>query len=221
MRTRRETGAATALAALAAWAALAGLSGCAAPSTGVNVTGQPAGFDTRGHGYVIARTAAQDGSAAYARVEARVRDALAGDGFHEEVAGGARYRLSIAYATQPAALALATPCPPASGPCSDAPGLRVDGSAPFPLPFGGTVYRHLLTLRFVDRHTGATAYQVTAAVRDREPDALAAMPALVRGALARLPFDTAEGWRVVTTRPDPAGGEPGVVSVEPAEPSTP
>ncbi|KAF1055147.1 MAG: 3-methylmercaptopropionyl-CoA dehydrogenase [Burkholderia gladioli] len=60
-----------------------------------------------------------------------------------------------------------------------------------PLPFAGPIYRHLLTLRFVDRGTGATAYQVTAAARDRQPDALAAMPLLGRSALAKLPFDDA------------------------------
>ncbi|MEK6348040.1 MAG: DUF4136 domain-containing protein [Burkholderia sp.] len=201
---------------IGAGCAVALLAGCAAPTTGVSVTGQPAGFGAAGQTYELTRTDAQDGNAHYARVETLVRDALARDGYRLADAGqAARYRLAIAYATQPAALALGAPCPPDSGPCSDAPGLRVDGSAPFPLPFAGPVYRHLLTLRFVDRSSGATAYQVTAAARDRQPDALAAMPLLVRSALAKLPFDAARGW-VVKTRPDPAGGLPGVVSVKPA-----
>ncbi|NIE86614.1 DUF4136 domain-containing protein, partial [Burkholderia sp. Tr-860] len=97
------------------------------------------------------------------------------------------------------------------------PGVRVDGSAPLALPFAGPVYRHLLTLRFVDSRNGETAYQVTASSRDRQADPLAAMPNLVRSALAKLPYQGGTGW-LVRTRPDAAGGMPGVVSVKPAEP---
>lgn len=173
---------------------------------------------------MFARTETQDGDGQddnarqYRHVESLVRDELARQGYHEQP-DGAPYRLAIAYATQPAAVALgAGTASGASGtPGAEPPGPRVDGSAPFVLPFAGPVYRHLLTLRFVDARNGETAYQVTASARDRQADPLAAMPNLVRSALAKLPFQGGAGW-LVRTRPDAAGGMPGVVSVKPAEP---
>ncbi|KGE10245.1 hypothetical protein LA03_11295 [Burkholderia gladioli] len=199
--------------------ALALLGGCAAPTTGVSVAGRAAGFGTDVRNYAFARTESQDGDGQdddatrqYRRVESLVRDELARQGYHEQP-DGAPYRLAIAYATQPGALALGAGA--ASGAAS--PGVRVDGSAPLALPFAGPVYRHLLTLRFVDSRNGETAYQVTASSRDRQADPLAAMPNLVRSALAKLPYQGGTGW-LVRTRPDAAGGMPGVVSVKPAEP---
>ncbi|WP_246797649.1 DUF4136 domain-containing protein [Burkholderia perseverans] len=193
------------------------LGACAAPTTGVSVqAGQGGLAGERTYGF--ARTEAQDGQAGYARVETLVRDELARHGYHERPEG-ARYRLAIAYATQPAELAVTAPdCDAGSvggTACAAGTGLRADGSAPFPLPFAGPVYRHLLTLQFVDRQSGETAYQVTSAARDRDADPLAALPALVRGALAKLPFDGSGGW-AVTVKRGAAGAVPTVESIEPA-----
>ncbi|WP_323120883.1 DUF4136 domain-containing protein [Burkholderia alba] len=189
------------------------LSGCASVTTGVSASAGPAGFAASGtRTYGFARTDAQAGNADYRQVEALVRDALKQRGLDERPAGKARYRLAIAYATQPATVALATDqCGGERAPC-----VMVDGPAPFALPFAGTVYRHVLTLRFVDQKTGADAYRVSAAVKDRHADALHAAPTLVRSALAQVPFSGANGW-FVKTKKDDAGGMPGVVSVVPAD----
>lgn len=194
--------------------AVALLSGCASVTTGVSASGKPGEFAAGGErSYEVARTDAQSANADYRKVEALVRDELARRGLGEKPGGHARYRLTIAYATQPAAVALATThC----GGNQAAPCLDVDGPAPFALPFAGTVYRHVLTLRFIDRKSGAEAYRVSAAVQDRRPDALQAAPTLVRSALAQVPFGAAGGW-LVKTKKDDAGGLPGVVSVAPAD----
>lgn len=212
------------------WARAAGglmmlglLGACAAPTTGVSVQAGQGGLASE-RTYGFARTDAQDGQAGYARVETLVRDELARQGYREQPEG-ARYRLAIAYATQPAELAVTAPDCDAGGTggtggvggtaCAAGTGLRADGSAPFPLPFAGPVYRHLLTLQFVDRQSGETAYQVTSAARDRDADPLAALPGLVRGALAKLPFDGNGGW-AVTIKRGAAGAVPTVESIEPA-----
>ncbi|AJK46053.1 DUF4136 domain-containing protein [Burkholderia plantarii] len=194
------------------------LGACAAPTTGVSVqAGQGGLAGERTYGFV--RTDAQAGQAGYARVETLVRDELARQGYREQPEG-ARYRLAIAYATQPAGLAVTAPDCGAGGTsgtaaCAAGPGgPRADGSAPFALPFAGPVYRHLLTLQFVDRQSGETAYQVTSAARDRDADPLAALPTLVRGALAKLPFDGSGGW-AVTMKRGAAGAVPTVESIEP------
>ncbi|AJX32600.1 DUF4136 domain-containing protein [Burkholderia oklahomensis] len=196
-----------------AGAALAGalLSGCASVTTGVSASAAPgalAGTRT----YDFARTAAQADNADYRQVETLVRRELAQRGFDEAADAQARYRVTIAYATQPASVALTMPgCGGAQQPAC----VVVDGPAPFALPFAGTVYRHVLTLRFVERSSGAEAYRVSAAVQDRRPDALRAAPALVRSALARVPYTDGKGWLVETKKSD-ADAMPGVVSVKPA-----
>ncbi|HEM7810679.1 DUF4136 domain-containing protein [Burkholderia multivorans] len=200
----RKQWAATALAASL-------LTGCAGVTTGVSAVGQPDGFASGAHGYDIVRTAAQADDADYRQIEMRVREALARRGFDVQPAQAARYRLSIAYATQPAAVAAsAEQCGGASSAC-----VTVDGPAPLALPFVGRVYRHVLTLRFVDAKSGADVYRVSAALRDREPGVQHAVPALVTSALAKLPFDAGGGW-LVETKKDDAGAMPGVVSVKPA-----
>ncbi|MCM2493571.1 DUF4136 domain-containing protein [Burkholderia glumae] len=197
------------------WARAAGglavlgmLGACAAPTTGVSVqAGQGSFAGERSYGF--ARPDAQQGQSGDARVQALVRAELARHGYREQPEG-ARYRVVIAYATQRAELTVTAPERGAAG----AGQLRADGSAPFPLPFAGPVYRHLLTLQFIDRRDGSLAYQVTSAARDRDPDPLAALPALVRGALAKLPFDGG-GW-AVTIKRGAAGAVPTVESIEPA-----
>lgn len=196
----------------AAALAVALLSGCASVTTGVSVSGQPGVFASgSSHSYGFVRTDEQAANAGYRQVEALVRNELVQRGFAEAPAGQARYRLTIAYVTQPASVSVAARgCDGKQASCA-----VVDGPAPFALPFAGMVYRHALTLRFVDRKTGAEAYRVSAAVQDRDPGALAAVPTLVRSALARVPFAGAGGW-FVETKKDDAGGLPGVVSVKPA-----
>ncbi|WP_107312342.1 DUF4136 domain-containing protein [Burkholderia metallica] len=189
------------------------LTGCAGGVTsGVSAIGQPNAFASDAHGYDIVRTAAQAGDAEYRQIEALVRDELAHRGFDVKPLPAARYRLSIAYATQPASVAAsAAGCGAASSAC-----VTVDGQAPLPLPFMGRVYRHVLTLRFVDAKSGADVYRVSAALRDRDPGTQQAAPALVKSALAKVPFSEGGGW-LVKTKKDDAGAMPGVVSVKPAD----
>ncbi|MBN3792426.1 DUF4136 domain-containing protein [Burkholderia sp. Ac-20353] len=195
----------------AAALAAALLTGCAGMTAGVTAVGQPDVFASGAHGYGFARTAAQADDAQYRQLETLVHDELARRGFDAQPLNDARYRLSIAYATQPAAVATtAEQCGGASSAC-----VATDGPAPFGLPFASKVYRHVLTLRFVDAKSGADVYRVSAALRDREPGAQQAAPVLVKSALAKLPYDAGGGW-LVKTKKDDAGGMPGVVSVKPA-----
>ncbi|KVE05390.1 MULTISPECIES: DUF4136 domain-containing protein [Burkholderia] len=188
------------------------LAGCAGVTSGVSAVGQPDAFASGAHGYDFVRTAAQAGDAEYRQIETLVRDELARRGFDAQPLKDARYRLSIAYATQPAAVAAsAERCGAASSAC-----VTVDGPAPLALPFMGRVYRHVLTLRFVDAKSGADVYRVSASLRDRDPGTQQAAPALVKSALAKVPFGDGTGW-LVKTKKDDAGGMPGVVSVKPAD----
>ncbi|WP_406806069.1 DUF4136 domain-containing protein [Burkholderia semiarida] len=188
------------------------LAGCAGVTSGVSAVGQPDAFASGAHGYDFVRTAAQAGDAEYRQIETLVRDELARRGFDAQPLKDARYRLSIAYATQPAAVAAsAERCGAASSAC-----VTVDGPAPLALPFMGGVYRHVLTLRFVDAKSGADVYRVSASLRDRDPGTQQAAPALVKSALAKVPFGDGTGW-LVKTKKDDAGGMPGVVSVKPAD----
>ncbi|KAB0642972.1 DUF4136 domain-containing protein [Burkholderia latens] len=187
------------------------LAGCAGVTTGVSALGRPDAFASGAHGYAFVRTAAQADDADYRQIETLVHDELARRGFDAQPAQAARYRLSIAYATQPASVAAtAEQCGAASSAC-----VTVDGPAPFALPFAGTIYRHVLTLRFVDAKSGADVYRVSASLRDRDAGSRQAAPTLVKSALAKLPFEPGDGW-LVKTKKDDAGAMPGVVSVKPA-----
>ncbi|RQR74672.1 MULTISPECIES: DUF4136 domain-containing protein [unclassified Burkholderia] len=187
------------------------LTGCAGVTTGVSALGQPNAFASGAHGYDFVRTAAQADDAEYRQIETLVHDELAQRGFDAQPGQAARYRLSIAYATQPASVAAtADQCGAASSAC-----VTVDGPAPFALPFAGKVYRHVLTLRFVDAKTGVDVYRVSASLRDRDALTQQAAPTLVKSALAKLPFEQGDGW-LVKTKKDDAGAMPGVVSVKPA-----
>ncbi|KFG93570.1 hypothetical protein GQ56_0131015 [Burkholderia paludis] len=197
--------------ATAAMAALL-LTGCAGVTSGVSVVGQPDAFASGAHAYEFMRTAAQTGDADYRQIETLVRDELARRGFDAKPLAAARYRVSIAYATQAASVAArADGCGAASSAC-----VTVDGPAPLALPFMGRVYRHVLTLRFVDAKSGADVYRVSASLRDRDAGTQQAAPALVKSALAKVPFGDGGGW-LVKTKKDDAGGMPGVVSVKPAD----
>ncbi|AOI65397.1 hypothetical protein WS51_17425 [Burkholderia territorii] len=191
--------------------AVALLTGCAGVTTGVSALGQSNAFASGSHTYDFVRTAAQSDDAEYRQIETLVRDELAHRGFDAQRGQAARYRLSIANATQPASVAAtADQCGAASSAC-----VTVDGPAPLPLPFAGKVYRHVLTLRFVDAKSGADVYRVSASMRDRDAGTQHAAPTLVKSALAKLPFEQGDGW-LVKTKKDDAGAMPGVVSVKSA-----
>lgn len=191
--------------------AVALLTGCAGVTTGVSALGQPTAFESGAHDYDFVRTAAQADDAEYRQIETLVRDELAHRGFDAQPGQAARYRLSIAYATQPASVAAtADQCGAASSAC-----VTVDGPAPLALPFAGKVYRHVLTLRFVDAKSGADVYRVSASMRDRDAGTQRAAPTLVKSALAKLPFEQGDGW-LVKMKKDDAGAMPSVVSVKSA-----
>ncbi|MDN7904778.1 DUF4136 domain-containing protein [Burkholderia diffusa] len=191
--------------------AVALLTGCAGVTTGVSALGQPNAFESGARDYDFVRTAAQADDAEYRQIETLVRNELAHRGFDAQRGRAARYRLSIAYATQPASVAAtADQCGAASSAC-----VTVDGPAPLALPFAGKVYRHVLTLRFVDAKSGADVYRVSASMRDRDAGSQQAAPTLVKSALAKLPFEQGDGW-LVKTKKDDAGAMPSVVSVKSA-----
>lgn len=188
--------------------AVASLTGCAGLSADVHATG-PANSAVvlpGGSTYTMMRTPLQDGSADHPPFEALLRDELAKRGFTDAADKPARYLLSIAYDTRPAAIGVGLKdCVPRE--CEPAP------DAPFAL-FGSRAYRHSLTLRFFDRASGEERYKVSAVTADRDADPLHAMPALVKSALAKFPFDAPPDWRVAL-RVDQTGDGPEVVSVKP------
>jgi hypothetical protein len=191
-------------------AAVASLTGCAGLSADVHAVGpvNSAVVLRSGSTYTIARLPLQDGSADQLQFEARLREELGRRGFTDAAHKPAQYLLSIAYATRPAAIGVGIKdCP--AGECE--PGTQ----APFSL-FGSRAYRHALTLRFFDRASGEQRYKVSAVMVDRDADPLHAMPALVKSALAKFPFDAPPDWRV-KLRIDEAGTAPEVVSVKPVQ----
>ncbi|WP_144137445.1 DUF4136 domain-containing protein [Paraburkholderia sp. BCC1884] len=184
------------------------LTGCAGLSTDVH-TANPAASFAGARTYTIARPPSQDASASAPSFETLLRAELAKQGFVDTQDLPAHYLLSIAYDTRPATISVATKdCPP--GECDRAT------PAPFSL-FDGPVYQHGLTLRFFERASGREIYKVSAMSRDRDADALHAMPSLVKSALARFPFDAPPDWRV-KLRAHAAGGVPEVTSVKPLQP---
>jgi Domain of unknown function (DUF4136) len=191
--------------------ATASLAGCAGLSADVH-TASPANATAALPGestYTITRMPSQDASADHQRFEALVRDELAKHGFADTAAKPAHYLLSIAYGTRPATVSVSTPgCAPSD--CAH------QAETPFSL-FGGRAYQHSLTLRFFDRASGEERYKVTATTNDRDADPLHAMPALVKSALAKLPFDAPSDWRV-KLRADKTAGVPEVMSVKPLQP---
>ncbi|PQV48150.1 DUF4136 domain-containing protein [Paraburkholderia sp. BL21I4N1] len=191
--------------------AAASLTGCAGLSADVHTAhATEAATALQGERtYALARMPSQDVSADHPRFESLLRDALAKQGFAEAPDKSARYLLSVAYDTRPAAIGVdVKECAP--GDCGHQP------DAPFAL-FGGPAYRHALTLRLFERATGREVYAVSAVSSDRDADPLHAAPALVKSALAKLPFSAPADWRV-TLRADKTSGVPDVVSVKPLQP---
>lgn len=190
---------------------VASLAGCAGISADVHALG-PANSAVvlrSGSTYTITRMPLQEGSADHLQFEALLRDELARRGFVDATADQpAQYLLSIAYDTRLAEIGVGVKdCAPRD--CAPGPG------APFSL-FGSRAYRHSLTLRFFDRASGEQRYKVSAVTVDRDADPLRAMPALVKSALAKFPFDAPPDWRV-KLRVDQTGTAPEVVSVKPVQ----
>lgn len=190
--------------------AVASLTGCAGLSADVHAGG-PANSAVvlrSGSTYTMTHMPLQDGSADRPRFEALLRDELARHGFTDAAEQPAQYLLSIAYDTRPATIGVGVKdCAP--GAC------ELEPDAPFSL-FGSRAYRHSLTLRFFDRASGEERYKVSAVTVDRDADPLRALPALVKSALAKFPFDAPPDWRV-KLRLDEAGAAPDVVSVKPVQ----
>lgn len=193
--------------------ALAGCAGASAdvqasggfPSVGAASTAAPAST------YRLARTPAQADAGDNLPYEALLRESLAQRGFQQGAPDAVRYLVSAAWASRPADVTVATGdckggCAPAEGPS---------------LPWFGHRYVHTLTLRFFTLPDGHEAYKVSAEKRDRNADAQQALPYLVAGALAKLPYAGAPQWRVKMKEATPAGAMPEVTSVIPLVPLAP
>ena len=211
--------------------AAAMLSGCANVNTDVRASNVPAGFGGE-RTYELVRAPSQAESSLQTQYEALVRDELAQRGFvggqpsdgpapsstapaaaeprdaSSPVAGHARYLVSLAYDTHPAAVRSA------SGECAT-DDCGEPSSSGFSWP-GMHPFVHSLTLRFFERATGREIYRVTVSSRDHDADPLHASPYLVKSAFDQFPFADHEAWRV-TLHPAEAGAAPGIVSVKPVE----
>lgn len=211
--------------ALLAAGCAAALAGCAGVKTDVHAsTGANAASLQGEKTYALTRLPSQQTSAAYPQYAALVEAELAKYGFTTADAAHTRYLLSIAYDTRPAAIGVAAgdcadgeaaAADAASSPDAASSDCRTPGETSFSL-FGGTTYRHTLTLRFLERATGREAYKVTSTTRDREADPQHAVPYLVKSALAKFPYADHADWQVKLRTQD-ASSAPEVVSVKPVE----
>ena len=195
--------------------AMALLAGCAGVTTAVQTHGGlPVASRTDGGAshaqeataYRLVRTPAQQALSDDPPYEAMLRDGLAKYGFVQRD-DGAKYLVSVAWATRPDDIRVgsadcAHDCLPSTGPA---------------FPWFGQTYLHELTLRFFSLPDGNAVYKVTTVKRDRHADAQQALPYLVSGALARLPYGDAPQWRVKLDDKAAAGALPAVVSVAPVE----
>jgi len=184
-----------------------GLAGCTGLHADVH-TATPASALPGERTYTFARMPTQGEGSGHAQFETAVRDELAKQGFAETAGRPAHYILSVGYETRPAEIGVGrSDC--ATGDCGR------PGGASFAL-FGARPYRHTLTLRFFERENGREVYKVSAASTDRDADPLRAAPALVKSALAQVPFGAPADWRV-KLRMNEARGVPEVVSVKPLD----
>ncbi|MEM5313755.1 DUF4136 domain-containing protein [Paraburkholderia sp. JHI869] len=190
---------------------LVALAGCAGVTTDVAATGAlPAASAVN---YRFAPTPAQAEAGEILPYQALLSEGLAQRGFNAGAPEAARYLVSVAWATRPADVKVidgdcGAGCAPAEGPS---------------LPWFGRPYLHTLTLRFFALPDGGEVYKVSAVKRDRNADAREAVPYLVAGALARLPYAGSPQWRVKLKSPANAGaadhapGMPEVLSVSPVD----
>ena len=164
--------------------------------------------------YHLAPTPAQTDAGEILPYQTLLRDGLAQRGFLAGAPEAARYLVSVAWATRPAGVKVIERdcnggCEPTEGPA---------------FPWFGRPWVHTLTLRFFALPDGAEVYKVSAIKRDRNADAQRALPYLMAGALARLPYAGAQQWRVKLKSPtnagasDPAPEMPEVLSVSPVDP---
>ncbi|MCG5073275.1 DUF4136 domain-containing protein [Paraburkholderia tagetis] len=187
---------------------LAALAGCAGASADVRASGDLSATDAAAATYRLARTPAQDDAGEPLPYEPLLRAGLAQRGFKEGSPEAAHYLVSAAWASRPADVAVSTAsctggCVPSEGPS---------------FPWFGTRYVHTLTLRFFALPDGHEAYKVSAEKRDRDADAQKALPYLVAGALARLPYAGAPQWRVKLKEAAPAANQTGTQAGAPAMP---
>jgi hypothetical protein len=160
------------------------VAGCAGVTTDVEATGGlPASATVT---YRFAPTPAQADAGEILPYPALLREGLAQRGFNAGEPDSARYLVSVAWATRPADVKLLASecggaCPPPDVPV---------------FPWFGRPYVHTLTLRFFALPEGGEVYKVSAVKRDRNADSHEALPYLVAGALARLPYAGAPQWRV-------------------------
>lgn len=190
---------------------LTALAGCAGVTTDVAATGTlpatPAAVP-----YRFAQSPAQAEAGEMLPSEPLLRASLAQRGFNESAPTAAQYLVSVAWATRPANVSIT------EGDCSRGCAPASPASPPS-LPWFGKAYVHTLTLRFFALPEGNEVYKVSAVKRDRNADSRQAVPYLVAGALARLPYAGAPQWRVKLTDADNANlganAVPGVKSVKP------
>ncbi|HKT95780.1 MAG TPA: DUF4136 domain-containing protein [Paraburkholderia sp.] len=187
---------------------LGALAGCAGASADVRATGE---LSATAATYRLARTPAQADAGEPLPYEPLLEAGLAQRGFKESTSGTTRYLVSAAWASRPADVTVAT----------GNPGACVGGCVPSEgpsFPWFGKRYVHTLTLRFFTLPDGHEAYKVSAEKRDRNADAQQALPYLVAGALARLPYAGAPQWRVKMKEAAPAAGQTGAQTGAPAIP---
>jgi hypothetical protein len=201
---------------------LGALTGCAGVTADVAARGDLPGAGQHTMVYRLARTPAESDAETTPLYEAMLRDGLAKRGFVEAQSSGkpeaAAWLVSAAWSTRPADVGVS------AGDC--APACAASAGPSF--PWFGHPYVHTLTLRFFSLPAGDEAYRVSVVKRDRNADAQAALPYLVTGALARLPYAGAPQWRVqlreaaatgANGAAGPAGAMPEVVSVKAVPPA--
>lgn len=192
------------------------LTGCAGVTADVDARGALPDAAQHAVTYRFAHTPAETDAGASPPYEAMLRDGLAKRGFVEGKGDGeakAAYLVSAAWATRPADVKVAAAdCAP--------PACAAAGGGPS-FPWFGRPYVHTLTLRFFSLPEGGEAYRVSVVKRDRKSDAQAALPYLVAGALARLPYAGAPQWRVKLQEAGEGAAPalPDVVSVKPVVPA--
>jgi hypothetical protein len=188
------------------------LAGCAGVTADIDATG---GLPTvASTSYRFAPSPAQADAGEMLPYQTLLREGLAQRGFNADAPEAARYLVSVSWATRPADVKIV------SGDCSNG---CVPPEGPS-FPFFGRPYVHTLTLRFFALPEGGEVYKVSAVKRDRNADAHEALPYLVAGALARLPYAGAPQWRVKLKGANAANAAnavpamPEVLSVSPRNP---
>ncbi|WP_085489712.1 DUF4136 domain-containing protein [Paraburkholderia susongensis] len=168
-----------------------GLAGCGIETIKVHVA--PSATSMAGeHTYSFSRTSPQE-AGDYVVYESLVDTELSKYGFALTLADRGSYIVSLAYDTRYANVLIDA----GDRDCSSAPGVEQHVGTNF---LGRPIYSHSLTVRFFERFTGREVYGATSTVEDTNPEATAAIPYLVKSALARLPYRNGENWKVMFDR---------------------